>query len=150
MGDYSQVMHEEALVARILCPSKQTSRCSTTQLTYLKAQARAIYGPKYPHGSTFDVIYSGDILAGNDLVAWLIVYPMPDNAAFKTGKVVSNEWTPVLKSRRISKKGTGSTLQREYQELLGKLRIMMVETMVSMEKVEETEKLKKDDISTDK
>jgi len=59
---------------------------------------------------------------------------MPDNAAFKTGKVVSNEWTPVLKSRRIPKKGTGSTLQRGYQDLLGKLRIMMVETMVSMGK----------------
>ena len=132
MGDYSQVMHEEALVARILCSSKHTLRGSTTQLTYLKAQARAIYGPKYPYGPTFDVIYSSEISASKDLVAWLIVYPMPDNATFKSGKAVSNEWTPVLKSRRISKKGTGSTLQRGYQDLLGKLRIMMVETMASM------------------
>jgi len=104
------------------------------QLTCSKAQARAIYGPKYPYGSTFDVIYSGDISAGKDLVAWLIVYPMPDNAAFKTGKAVSNEWTPVLKSRCIGKKGTASTLQRGYQDLLAKLRIMMAETMASMGK----------------
>ncbi|KAI4673456.1 uncharacterized protein J4E84_011039 [Alternaria hordeiaustralica] len=116
MGDHSQVMHEEALVARIL------------------SQARAIYGPKYPHGSTFDVIYSSKISTGKNLVVWLIVYPMPDIAAFRPGKAVSNEWTPVLKSRRIDEKGTGSTLQRGYQDLLGELRNMMVETMASMGK----------------
>ncbi|KAI4638045.1 hypothetical protein J4E93_010513 [Alternaria ventricosa] len=120
------------------------------QLTYSKAQARAIYGPRYPHGSTVNVIYSSEKYADRDLVAWLIVYPMPDNAAFKTGKTVSNEWTPILKSRRIGEKGTCSTLQRGYQDLLGKLRNMMVETMASMEKTEEAEKLKKDNISTDK
>ncbi|KAI4695589.1 hypothetical protein J4E81_005915 [Alternaria sp. BMP 2799] len=98
------------------------------------AQARAIYGPKYPHGSTFDVIYSSKISTGKNLVVWLIVYPMPDIAAFKTGKAVSNEWAPVLKSRRIDEKGTGSTLQRGYQDLLGELRNMMVETMASMGK----------------
>ncbi|KAI4917438.1 hypothetical protein J4E85_009957 [Alternaria conjuncta] len=139
MGDYSPVMHEEALVARIL--------------------SRAIYGPKYPYGSTFDVIYSSESMGdGDGVVSWLIVYPQPDAAVWKTGKAVSNDWIPVLKSERIVKQRNPHAfpqmspllLQRSYYNLIEKLRVQMVETMATMEKTEEAEKLKKDDISTEK
>ncbi|KAI4614831.1 hypothetical protein J4E80_006335 [Alternaria sp. BMP 0032] len=125
MGEYSQVMHEEALVSRIL------------------SQARAIYGPKYPHGSTFDVIYSSESMHdGDGVVSWLIVYPQPDAAVWKTGKAVSNDWIPVLKSERIVKQQNPHAflpmatllVERSYRNLIEKLRVRMVETMATMGK----------------
>ncbi|KAI4646130.1 uncharacterized protein J4E79_010639 [Alternaria viburni] len=125
------------------------------QLIYLKAQARAIYGPKYPHGSIFDVIYSSDT-TGDGVVSWVIVYPQPNAADWKTGKAVSNDWIPVLKSERIVTGPhshpvfpTRYLLEKSYNNLIEKLRVQMVETMATMEKTDEAKKLKKYDISTD-
>ena len=108
------------------------------QLTYSKAQARAIYGPKYPYGSTFDVIYSCN--ARKDCcVSWLIVYPQPDAAVVKIEKAVSNDWVPVLKSERmvVEKPDLFSTmylLRDSYYNLIEKLRVQMVDTMATMGK----------------
>ena len=127
---------------RAYCVSLNASNVSYfLQLTYSKAQARAIYGPKYPHGSTFDVIYSSESMS-DGVVSWIIVYPQPDAAVWKTGKAVSNDWIPVLKSERIVEQHNPHVflpvpfplLQRSYLDLLWKLRIMMVATMASMGK----------------
>jgi len=143
MGDNSQVMHEEALVARIICTSKQIRSRPVylvLELIYLKAQARAIYGPKYPHGSTFDIIYSSDT-RGDGVVSWVIVYPQPDAAAWKNGKAVSDDWIPVLKSERIVTGPhshpvfpTRYLLEKSYNNLIEKLRVQMIETMATMGK----------------
>jgi len=128
-------------LSRAYCVSLNATNLSfSLQLTYSKAQARAIYGPKYPYGSTFDVIYSCN--DQNDYcVSWLIVYPQPDVAVVKTEKAVSNDWIPVLKSERMVKNpsvpdlfSTTYLLRDSYRNLIEKLRVQMVETMATMGK----------------
>lgn len=92
------------------------------QLTDPTAQARVVYGPKYPDGSTFDVVTSSPkyllrhrflgLTTGH--VSWVVVYPK--TKPYSAGTVVSAEWEPVLQS------SVDLSLNSTLNELLSQLR----------------------------
>ncbi|KAH8629511.1 hypothetical protein IG631_16768 [Alternaria alternata] len=66
-------------------------------LTPPTAQVRVVYGPKYPAGSVFDVVYSAQVKNPTQYTSHVVVYP--ETKPFSAGEVVSGECVEILRSR---------------------------------------------------
>jgi hypothetical protein len=66
-------------------------------LTLPTAHIRVVYGPKYPAGSVFDVVYSIPEQNLNQFTAHVVVYPK--TKPFSAGEAVSGECVEFLRSQ---------------------------------------------------